>query len=369
MPKRLVLPRSLTRLSAALLVLAACRHGGGEEGEGETPAVVGARTTIVRTQPFTESIGAIGSVAPRAGHVATLSAPAAGRVAHVLVAVGAHVQAGQPLVELDLTTFRAASQSAEAALAAAEQSYARTQRLAQEGIAPRKDVEQAAADLARARADVVSAQRAEQLATLRAPIAGVVTRMSATLGGTADPSQPLVEVADPTALDILLGATPTDAARIHAGDKVQLSAGQSAGGEPLGVGTVVDVAGTVDSATRSVVVRVQAPATRRPLRIGETVFGRIAVATRADAIVVPNEALVPEGDGFKVFVVDATGIAHARPVSVGARGDSTSEITRGLTAGERIVTYGAYGVEDSAKVVPLQQAIPKPNDSAAKEQP
>ena len=155
---------------------------------------------------------------------------------------------------------------------------------------------------------------------------------------------------------MLLNATPTDAGRIRPGAPTTLTAGESAAGEPLGTGAVVDVGAAIDTATRAVVVRVRVPASRRLLRVGETVFGRIAAATRASAVVVPAEALVPEGDGFKVFVVDAHDVAHAQPVTVGARADSLVEITAGLAPGARIVTYGAYGVTDSARVVPPEQA-------------
>lgn len=358
--------RALRAAVALLLLAAACgkkKEADDEEGGGgdqAVPAVVSARVITVTTQPFTETVGAIGSVVARAGRIATLSAPAGGRILRVLVSQGATVSPGQPLVELDPAPFQAAEQSAAATMTAAEQNYARTQRLANEGIAPRKDVEQAAADLAKARADLVTARRDAQLATLRSPIGGVVTRLNASIGAAADPTQPLVEVADPSSPDIVLGATPTDAARMRPGAKVTLSAGQSASGEPLGMGEVVDVGGVVDSNTRTVSVRVRAATTRRPVRIGETVFGQVAVATNPRAVVVPGEALVPEGDGFKVFVVDPTGVAHARAVVVGGRSDTQAEIRSGLAAGERVVTYGAYGVEDSAKVVPLGTASPAP---------
>ena len=185
--------------------------------------------------------------------------------------------------------------------------------------------------------------------------------MTAQLGASVDPATPLIEISDPSALDIVLGVTPTDAARIRPGAKVQLSAGESASGEPLGVGSVVDISGTVDSAMRSVAVRVRAPTSRRPLRIGETVFGAIQAGTRPAAIVIPAEALVPEGDGFKVFVVDAQSIAHEREVKIGGRSPAGVEIVDGLKSGERIVTYGAYGVQDSAKVVsPAPSAAPAP---------
>jgi RND family efflux transporter MFP subunit len=265
------------------------------------------------------------------------------------------------LVELDQTPFRAATVAAEATLFAAEKANERQQRLATEGIVPRKDADQAAADVAKARADAATARRAEQLSIVRSPLSGVVTRMTAVLGSTADVAQPLVEVADPGALDILLSVTPTDAARLRPGAKVSLTAGQNATGEALGIGSVVDIGGTVDTATRSVHVRVQAPTTRRPLRISETVYGQIAVAVHPNAITVPLEALVPDGEDFKVFVVDAAGTAHERKVSVGGRTDKFAEITEGLAGGERVVTYGAYGVSDSAKVVPAKQpATPAP---------
>lgn len=342
----------------------ACGAGGSNEEESPQP-VVAARTEVVQAQPFTESLGAIGSVVPRAGHVASLGAPAQARISKVLVAFGEHVRAGQTLVQLEPTTFSASVQSSEAALTAAERNHERLQRLEREGIAPRKDVEQAAAELAKARADAVTSRRAAQLATIRSPIGGVVTRMNAALGAMADPAQPLVEIADPSAVDVVFNTTPGEAARVRAGASVALSASESAGAEVIGSGTVVDVGGTVDSASRSVAVRVRVLSPRRPLRIGENVFGRIAIATRANAVVVPIEALVPEGEGFKVFVVDSSGLAQSREVRVGGRTEKVAEIVEGLSAGERVVTYGAYGMDDSVKVV--TPGAPASKDSEAKD--
>jgi RND family efflux transporter MFP subunit len=342
------------RILAVVVVASsfACK-GKGPADEAETHAVVNVQTVVVKPQAFTEAVSALGTVVGRAGHVATLMAPVPGRVGGVSATVGQTVRSGQALVELEQGPFNAALQSAEATLAAAERANERQHRLAQEGIVPRKDAEQAAADLAKAQSDAMAARRNAQLSVLRAPISGVVTRMSATLGASVDPSQPLVEISDPSALDILLSVTPTDAANVRPGAKVTLSAGQNATGEPLGIGTVSDVSSTVDSVTRSVAVRVQASRTRRPLRIGETVNGGIAVATRPTAIVIPPDALVPEGEDFKVFVVDGNGIAHERDVKIGGRSAVGVEITEGLTAGERVVTYGAYGMQDSVKVAPL----------------
>jgi len=338
--------------SCLLVALAAgaCRRGGGDDGEAEAKPVVAVRTAVVSEQPFTETIGAIGTVTERPGHVAELGAPTATRVAKVYVSEGTHVSAGQALVELDRTAIDAAAQAAETALTSARQAYERAERLNREGVSPRKDVEQAASDVAKARADAVAARRAAQLAVLRSPIAGVATRLRAVLGASVDVNQPLVEVADPSALDLVFAVTPADAARIKPGASIALSAGQKTGGEPLGIGNVVHIAATVDSVTRSVPVRARAPGSRRPLRIGETLFGQIVVGVHPRALAVPSEALVPDAEGFKVFVVDSSSVAHARQVTIGARTDSTAEVLTGLKAGERVVTYGAYGVDDSVKV-------------------
>ena len=348
--------RTLAAALAAVFSFA-CKESD-SAGEHEPHAVVNAQTILVTAEAFTETFSAIGTVVARPGHLAILSAPAPGRVGQVLVAPGQAVQQGQPLIELDQAPFKAAVDAAEAAYTAAERANARQQRLANEGILPKKDAEAAAAEMARTRADVINAQRAAQLSVIRSPIGGVVTRMTAALGTSVDPAQQLIEIADPRALDIVMNATPTDAGRTHTGSKVTLSAGGTATGEPLGIGSVVDIGATVDSTLRGVAIRVQAPTTRRPLKIGETVFGAIAVAVHPRAVVIPNEALVPDGEHFKVFVVDAQGIAHEREVKVGGKSEAGVEIVEGLTPGERIVSQGAFAVTDSAKVQPLGPAAP-----------
>ena len=331
-----------------LVVASACRRS---DSESEASALVQVKTATVNIAPFADIVSAIGTVSARAGHIASISAPAPARIAVVYVSQGQKVAAGSALVAFEQAPFVAARQSAEAALTAAERNYDRARRLAEAGILPRKDADQAATELAQAQAAAALARRAAQLAVLRAPISGIVTRLNAPLGASVDVNQPIVEVADLSALDIIFNVSPSDAARIAPGASVTLSAGESAKGEPLGVGRIIDVGGTVDSATRSVAVRAQAPATARPLRIGETIFGQISTGVHPRAIVIPVAALVPDGEGYKVFVVTPGNVARARKVTVGRRSESTAEILSGLAQGEQVVTEGAYGLEDSVKVV------------------
>jgi RND family efflux transporter MFP subunit len=333
--------------------VAACSRGGGD-AEQRVQAVVGARTAPAVVQAFALSVTALGTVAPRPGRYATMSAPAPTRVARIFVSAGQAVERGAPLIEFERAPFDAAARSAQAAVTTAQHAHDRAVRLAQAGILPQKDVDQAAGDLAQAQAALVTAQRAQELATLQAPLAGVVTRISAVVGASVDVSQPLVEIADPTALDIVFSLTPAEVAPVKGGQAVAFWAGEAARGEALGTGAVSTVAAAVDSATRAVEVRVRVIRAGRPLKLGESAFGRIAVGAHPHAVTVPLEALVPDGDGFKVFVVDVHGIAHAQPVTVGARSETLAEVTAGLAGGETVVTYGAFGVEDSAKIVPAK---------------
>lgn len=347
----------MKRLVLLLATVAACAPSGGDEEKevkSDVQAVVGAHTAAAAVQAFQLTVTALGTVAPRPGSFAAMSAPAPTRVARIFVAAGQAVEQGAALIEFERAPFDAAARSAQAAVTTAQHAHDRAVRLAQAGILPQKDVDQAAGDLAQAQAALVTAQRAQELAALHAPLAGVVTRMTAVVGASVDVNQPLVEIADPSALDIVFSLTPAEVASVRAGQGVTFWSGEAAHGDALGGGTVTAVAAAVDSATRSVEVRVRVTRSARPLKLGESVFGRIAVGVHSRAVTVPLEALVPDGEGFKVFVVDAHGIAHTQPVTVGARSETLAEITAGLSGGETVVTYGAFGVEDSAKIVPAK---------------
>ena len=334
-----------------VMALAAC---GGDRGDDESsgaaaPAAVTARTAIAASGSFEQAVDAIGQVTARPGSVAGLGAPGPTRVARVLVALGQRVRPGQALVVFDQTGFAAEARTAEAALVTAQHAYDRARRLADAGIVPTKEAEQAAAELASARGAAAVARHTETLATLRSPIAGVVTRMDAVLGASVDAGAPLVEVADPSAVDVSFTLSPAEAGRVSAGATVALSEGPA--GASLGRGVLADIGAAVDSASHGVPVRVRVTEPARTLRLGETVLGRIAAGTHANAITVPIAALVPSGEGYRVFVVDSSGTAHARTVVIGGRTEQAAEIVKGVAAGERVVTDGAYGMQDSTRVV------------------
>ncbi len=351
-----VRPRATVRcaLFVLLVIVPGCRDGADDaEQESATHAsAVAATTARADTASFSDVVDAVGLVTARPGGEASLAAPAPTRVDRILVAVGDHVAAGDVLLEFEATLFESALLSAESSRLAAEQAQVRAERLVAAGVAPRRELEQANAELEAARAAALAARRARQLSTLRSPIAGVVTRVSAVRGANVNEQQPLVDVADPDRVDVVLQLAPDAARRIRVGQPVELRQSAAAGALSIGAGRVADIAAVVDSATRSVAVRVAVAPKSGVMRLGESLFGSIVADVHHGAVVIPDQALVPHEEGFRVFVVDSAGVAHARDVTIGGRSGQGVWIREGVRRGETIVTAGAYGLDDGSVVVP-----------------
>jgi membrane fusion protein (multidrug efflux system) len=101
------------------------------------------------------------------------------------------------------------------------------------------------------------------------------------------------------------------------------------------------------------------------LRPGQFVRTRVSGATRPDAIVVPQEAVLQGAQGHFVVIVDKEGKAQIRPVEVGPwDGSGNWFINRGLVAGETVVTDGVMRLAPGAPVKIIEAAVKSaPRDS------
>ncbi|MEO8561001.1 MAG: efflux RND transporter periplasmic adaptor subunit [bacterium] len=339
-------------LTASLAMpLTRCTHAASADADSAKVPEVHATIERVQAGNFTQTITATGTVLAAPGSSAALSAPSAARVSRVYVAEGDRVKIGDPLVAFDPITFDAAVTRATAALTVARHAQARAERLTTAGVAPRKELDQAEAALADAEAGLAMARREKSLTVLRAPLAGVVSAVRVIRDQSVDPTQPVVELVDPRALEVVFGIPPRTAALVATGSLVQLYSGVDAESQTMGTARVVAVGSTVDAGSRTVTVRTRLSGTTGSLRVGESVAGRIAGTTTAGVITIPSEALIPEGETFHVFVVDAKSLAHSRPVKVLAQTEKVAQISQGLAAGERIVTHGAFGVDEGVKII------------------
>ncbi len=333
-----------------LMAAASCSRSSPEADTARTPDVR-ASVATVQADVFTQSITAAGTVLPAPGSAAALSAPASARVARVFVAEGDRVKVGDTLIAFDPTIFNAAVSRATGAVTAARHARDRADRLTQAGVAPRKELEQAQAAVADAEGALAAAEHAQSLTVLRSPITGVISRVTVVRDESVDPTRSVVEVVDPRSVEVVFGIPPRTAALIMPGSLVQLSSGVSVDNRPVGSARVVAIGSTVDATSRNVTVRARLLDASANLRVGESVIGRIAGASSAGVIVIPIEALIPDGETFHVFVVDAKGIAHTRPVKVLAQTDNRAHIAAGLAPGERVVTRGAFGVDEGVRII------------------
>ncbi|MFS8084195.1 MAG: efflux RND transporter periplasmic adaptor subunit [Acidobacteriota bacterium] len=280
----------------------------------------------------------------------------------------------------------AALQTARSNQTLAQNNLARQQRLFERGIAPRKDVDeaqnqiivtteavrQAESALAAARVNaargvgeartqasvtaggVEAAQAALDVAraelsraAIRSPIAGTLTKRAVNDGESVDPATPAFEVIDSTSLDVVANVPAGYLGRIKTGDLAVVHVEPLPGKEFSG--GVVQVAPSVDPQTNTVAVRVRLPNPTGELRSGIFGTANIAVEIHPNALVVPQEALVIEGDETFVFVPQGEKV-EKRKVTVGIREGEHVEILEGLKDNERVVTTGAFGLGAGTKI-------------------
>lgn len=328
----------------AILALAAC--SGGEQPENAVAPSAMVSIATAEAAPVRASVRIYGTADAGASGTLILSAPEEAIVASIDAPIGSAVAAGQIVVRLApgpsarLEAARAATEARAARLA-----YARAQRLRADGLVGNAEVESARAAAQSASATLASlAQRAAGLA-LRAPAAGHVAAISASLGALVPAGTPVVSIVGAGGLRARFGVDPALARRIPPGASVRIS--PSGGGTAFTV-PVLSVDPAVDPATRLAAVFVRLP-TGAGVGAGEPLTGEIALSSPVGAPTVPYAALLDEGGQAYVFVI-ARGVAHRRDVLVGPSDGRRVVIQSGVRPGEAVVVEGGTAVEDGMRV-------------------
>ena len=340
----------------SLAAAAACHKKAG--GDDEDAPAGGASTAVavslapVRRDTISEAITLVGRLDPTPGSSALLAAPTAAIVRRVRAQIGAEVEPGDTIVELDTPELAAQARSDAAAAEVADHNATRQRSLLAQGIASARQVEEAdnAATAARAAAD--ASAKLLGRATVRSPIEGAIQRVGVQPGERVEAGAALAEVMDADTLDLVV---PVPAARlpyVHVGQGAWITA---EGDTIRHRAAVQAVAPGIDSVTNAgrIVVRMPNPGER--VRIGAAATATIDLRTLRGALVVPLTALTLVGDSQTVFVVGADSIAHARSVTIDARGADRAALTGAIKAGERVVVRGAAGLVDGTKVVPATE--------------
>ncbi len=334
-----------------------------------------------------------------------VSAPVPGYARRLPWAVGDAVQQGDVLLRLEPTRapsldarsraraqaavaaararLQAAEEEVEAAGAAAELALRELDRLTllyEAGHASQQALDQALAARRQAQArlrsatfavdvarfDVEAAQTALRYAgrepadgdviDVRAPVDGVILAVHRKSEGVVQPGQPLVEVGDPRALEVVVEVLSVDAVRLGSGTRVRFDRwggeapleGRVRVVEPVGL-TRVSALGVEEQRVRVIADLTSPPERWQRLGDGYRVEAQFILWEGSDVVRVPSSALFREGDGWAVFVAEDDE-AVLRRVEVGHQAGLQAEILSGLEVGEYVIPHPDADLQDGTPI-------------------
>lgn len=303
----------------------------------------------VRTAPLARELIAVGTL--RSSESVTLASEITGRVAKVAVEEGRRVEQGTVLFELDDSLYRAEVAQARAQARLSQSNYERAREVhARKLISEReRDEVTSQRDVAQATLRLAEARLAKT--RIAAPFSGIAGLRRVSPGDYVQPGQALVniEAVDPMKLDFQLPESALSAVAVDQPLKLDVDAYP---GESF-AGTVYAIDPRLGEQTRAISVRAQVPNADHRLRPGLFARVRLVVSQKQNALMIPEQALIPEGDGLFVYVI-ADGKAQRRDVRVGQRRPGYAEILTGLSAGDTVITGGLQKVAPGTAVKPVQ---------------
>ena len=341
-------------LFAVAAALAGCGGAGAEKGRDRAPPLVKAEPAT--TLRFADRIEAVGTA--RANEQVTVSAPVTERIVRLNFDDGSYVRRGQVIAVLQQAQQTAQMREAQARARAAEQQLERIGALKQRGFATQADYEAqvAAAASARAQAQAAGAEIGERV--IRAPFSGWVSLRNISVGAIASQGTEIATISDVSTIKLDFTVPETMLRVLRPG--LPIEARSAAFPDQPFRGTIHTIDPVVDPNTRAVTIRARLPNPERMLRPGMLLTVTIENQPRL-ALSVPELAVIGEGDGRFVYVVDAQGRAQRTPVRTGARFAGRVEILEGLRPGQRVITEGVVKVADDMPVRLVGARNPQPS--------
>lgn len=348
----------------ATLMLAACEQQ--EMIEAPIPPLIATTTVLSTTMVLTEELP--GRV--EALRVAEIRPQVSGLIKHRLFEEGQEVHSGQPLFQIDPAPFiaeknaaTAAVQRAEAALAYTKQQTKRLESLLESDAASRQEYEdavsqrnQAAADVAQAKATLARRQLDLQYATVGAPISGRVDQALANEGAlvSSSDSHPMTKIQqiDKVYVDVRQPAALLEALQQalnqETSSDLTITILRSNGEAYENHGRILFSGINVDTGTGDVLLRLQVDNPKRQLLPGMFVRARVPLARYDNALSVPQQAVVRLAEKPHVWTVDDYGIAHLTQIELGELVNHRYRVASGLKKGQRVVIEGMERLSDGS---------------------
>ncbi len=337
--------------------------GFGKQMEKSGPPPETVSTALSREDKWEGTLSAVGSITAVKG--VTISNDAPGVVSGIRFESGAVVKQGQVLVELDSRVERAQLASAVARKELAGINAGRSRALVASSAIPKSQLDTDESLLKSSNADLGALQAQIDRKTVRAPFAGRLGIRTVNLGQYLNPGTPLTVLEAIDAVYVDFSLPQQRLADITVGMHVHIVI-EGSGGLALD-GAIAAIDPSVDSTTRTIKLRASIPNKDEKLRPGMFATVSVVLPDRGSLVSIPATALVHASFGDSVFVIEdkkddkgapvlgANGapakMARQQFVRVGeARGDFVA-IVDGVSAGQEIVTAGAFKLRNGASVV------------------
>lgn len=374
---------SMTMALIALLALSGCGEEEASEPEDSTTPV---EVALVEKGGISAENKVSGQVA--SGEQQSVFVAVSAQCTDVYVEVGDTVSAGQTLCTLDISSTLANYDTAAMSYESAKKSYADqsailSQQVAQAeknvedlqalldiGLVTQTEVDNAKLTLDNARASMDSAlsqleismknyeatmaQLETSLANVDrsgkvvAPISGTVISLNAAKNSFVSPSAPVATIESTSNMKVSTAVSESLVAKLTKGGRADVSISSA---KLSFQGTIDSIDRTPNLQTHLYGVTIQIPASMTAgLFSGMFADVTFYTDTQNNVVVIPTEAIQTGVDGQYVYIVDSENLAHKITVETGLVGDGVTEITAGLTGGERLVTVGQFYLSEGDPV-------------------
>jgi membrane fusion protein, multidrug efflux system len=336
------------------------------------PAAVPVTAETVATSNFPVYLDGLGTVQPY--DTVTVRSRVDGQVTKVAFRQGQMVKQGDLLVQIDPRPYQAALEQAqakkaqdEATLRNAQLDLQRAVVLAKQQAGPTQQVDtekalvdQLTAQIKGDQAAIDNAQTQLSYTTIRSPLTGKVGFRQVDPGNIvhATDTAGIVTIVKLQPISVVFTAPEEQVQRINkalAAGTVGVDAYSSDGAHVLAQGHLAVVNNQVDPATGTIQMKATFANKENALWPGLSVLTRLHVDTLNNVVVVPNGAIQHGPNGLFVFTIGSQNKVSMRPVKAGEEGDSTTQITSGVAAGDRIVVAGQYRLTPGTLVAAKQQ--------------
>lgn len=315
--------------------------------------------TKIEVATVNEEVEALGTLA--AEETVVIAPEIAGRVVALGFKEGERVGRGQELVKLDTAILDAELKQYQADLSLARDTFERNRSLIQRGVGTQVAYDEASAKLASAEARVQLSQAKLAQSTILAPFDGVVGLRAVGVGDFVSVGKQLITLTNIDPIKVDFRVPEIFLKQVKVGQPINVSVdavpGREFTGKIFAIDPVVDINGRA--------IRLRASVPNGDLALKPGLFARIVIVVdqRQNALVVPETAVVPDGVGKVVFIVE-NGKAKRVPVELGRRLPGKVEIVKGLTPQMLVVSSGQMRLRDGS-TVSIKNAAPTVQTSAS----